>query len=202
MSTDVLVVARALAYSAQKHAAQRRKGDEAEPYINHLAEVAFLLAEATDGDDAALVAAGLLHDTIEDTRTTQADLARDFGAEIASLVAEVTDDKRLPKERRKQLQVETAAAKSARARMIKIADKTSNLRSIAASPPADWDTTRKREYIEWARAVVQECRGVNSRLEAVFEAASTLAQVAVGQVSPGGRGHLLREDPDELSERL
>lgn len=179
MGSDLILIARALCYSAERHAQQRRKGRNAEPYVNHLAEVALLLAEATGGEDPALVAAGLLHDTIEDTGASEADLAGRFGEEIASIVAEVTDDKSLPRRRRKQLQVETAAAKSPRARMIKIADKTSNLRSIVASPPLGWDAARKREYLAWACAVVDQCRGVSNGLERVFDQARARAAAAL-----------------------
>jgi GTP diphosphokinase / guanosine-3',5'-bis(diphosphate) 3'-diphosphatase len=128
-----------------------RKGARAEPYVNHLVEVARLLADATSGDDPALVAAGLLHDTLEDTCTTFEELEREFGADVAGLVQEVTDNKNLKKEERKRLQIETAGKKSPRARLIKIADKTSNLRSILSSPPTDWSTRRKREYFDWAK---------------------------------------------------
>src|SRR5262249_11951927 len=89
----VLLFARALDFAARKHAHQRRKGELAEPYVNHLSDVARLLAEATNGEDATLVVAGLLHDTLEDTETTFDELGKEFGREVADLVAEVTDDK-------------------------------------------------------------------------------------------------------------
>jgi guanosine-3',5'-bis(diphosphate) 3'-pyrophosphohydrolase len=193
MDRDVVTVARALDFSARKHAAQRRKGRDAEPYVNHLAEVALLLAEATGGADVTLVVAGLLHDTIEDTDATPEEITREFGASVASVVAEVTDDKSLPRQTRKNLQVETAASKSTRARLIKIADKISNLRSIAASPPLGWGAARKRAYFEWARAVADRCRGANRRLDALFDAAYAqgLAAIAAGR-PPSARGGLGR----------
>jgi (p)ppGpp synthase/HD superfamily hydrolase len=176
----VLLFARALDFAARKHVHQRRKGELAEPYVNHLSDVARLLAEATKGEDIAVVIAGLLHDTIEDTETTFAELTKEFGAEVAGLVSEVTDDKSLPKAERKRLQVETAPKKSARARMIKLADKTSNLHSMIASPPKDWSSQRKRDYIEWAERVVAGCRGVNAHLEEEFERATQGARTALG----------------------
>jgi len=169
MNENVLLIARALDFAARKHVDQRRKGEAEEPYINHVAEVASLLAEATGGEDAVLVAAGLLHDTIEDVGVTHAELAQAFGPEVADLVQEVTDDKSLPKQERKRLQVEHAPHKSGRARQLKIADKTSNLRAIRNSPPKDWDEERKREYFDWAKRVVDGCRGVNAKLEATFD---------------------------------
>jgi guanosine-3',5'-bis(diphosphate) 3'-pyrophosphohydrolase len=168
---QIVLITRAMEFAAHKHTDQKRKGARAEPYVNHLVEVAQLLADATSGDDPALVAAGLLHDTLEDTSTTFEELEREFGAEIAGLVQEVTDNKKLEKADRKRLQVETAGKKSPRARLIKIADKTSNLRSILSSPPTHWSTQRKREYFDWAAAVVDRCRGVNAQLEEAFDRA-------------------------------
>jgi guanosine-3',5'-bis(diphosphate) 3'-pyrophosphohydrolase len=166
---DLLLMARVVNFAALKHRGQRRKGAEAEPYFNHLAEVALLVAEATQGRDPIVVFGALLHDTIEDTETTADELETEFGADVAHLVAEVTDDKRLPKAERKRLQVETAPHKSDRAKLIKIADKTSNLRGIANSPPIDWDLARQREYFAWAARVVEGCRGVNPGLETIFD---------------------------------
>lgn len=184
-SRAVVDLARAFDFAARKHRDQRRKGAAGEPYVNHPAEVARLLAEATRGEDPACVLAGLLHDTIEDTETTREELVREFGEEVAALVAEVTDDKSLPKAERKRLQVEKAPAKSPRAKRIKLADKTSNLRSIVTSPPADWSAQRKREYLEWAERVVAGCRGVDATLEAGFDAALDRARSALGLESSG-----------------
>src|SRR5262249_6933038 len=166
----VLEVVRAFGFAARAHRGQRRKGETAEPYVNHLAEVSRLLAEASDGRDKVLIIAGLLHDCIEDVGVREAEIAREFGRPVARLVAEVTDDKRLPKAERKRLQVETVAKKSRRAKMLKLADKTSNLRSLVTSPPTDWDLARKREYFQWAKAVVAGCRGVSPYLERRFDA--------------------------------
>jgi (p)ppGpp synthase/HD superfamily hydrolase len=171
MSIDVVKVARALDYAAKKHVSQRRKGDAKEPYVNHLAEVACLLAEATGGGDTNLVIAGLLHDCIEDQGVKYEELVELFGADVADLVRDVTDDKTLLKAERKRLQVEHTPHKSARAKMLKIADKTSNLRALAVSPPSGWDDQRKRDYFAWAHAVVAGCRGVNAFLEAKFDEA-------------------------------
>lgn len=177
---DIRLLTKAYAFAARKHTPQRRKGAAAEPYVNHLTEVAELLAQATGGSDPALVAAGVLHDTLEDTDATRAELEAGFGRDIAALVAEVTDDKAVPRSTRKRLQVETASKKSARARMIKLADKTSNLRALLSSPPADWTRERKHQYLEWARDVAAGCRGVNAGLEALFDRAYDAAARALG----------------------
>ncbi len=173
------LVTEALHFAAERHAHQRRKGDAAEPYLNHLAEVACLVAAATKGEDANLVAAGLLHDVVEDTGTSRSEVAERFGEDVASLVMEVTDDKSLPKAERKRLQVEHAAKKSARAKLIKLADKTSNLHAIAASPPAQWDSERCNDYLDWAQRVVSGLRGVNPALETQFDEAERKARAAI-----------------------
>jgi guanosine-3',5'-bis(diphosphate) 3'-pyrophosphohydrolase len=177
---DVLLVTRAADFAARAHVMHRRKGNLQEPYINHLAEVAVLLAEATDGGDATLIAAGWLHDTLEDTDTEREELEKYFGGEIAAIVAEVTDDKSLPRPERKRLQIERAPAKSIKARLLKIADKTSNVRALAKSPPMGWRRERSEEYVSWAEAVVAGCRGLNLRLEKEFDAAVLDARAVVG----------------------
>lgn len=165
----VVALARAYHFAASAHVHQRRKGEAAEPYINHLAEVAELAAIATRGTDPEIVIAAVLHDTVEDTRTAIADVAAAFGERVASLVAEVTDDKTLPKQTRKDLQIEHAPHLSRGAQIIKLADKISNLRALAASPPADWEDERKREYVVWAQRVVDRCRSADPWLAGQFD---------------------------------
>lgn len=164
----VPLVLEAACFAAQRHASQRRKGTEHEPYINHLLEVAALLAEGTDPVDVNLVVAGLLHDVIEDTSTTREEVLRRFGEDVASLVMEVTDDKSLPKHVRKDLQVQRAPLKSARAQKLKAADKISNLRSLIASPPTDWNAERRAEYLNWARRVIDGCGSLDGFLKEEF----------------------------------
>jgi (p)ppGpp synthase/HD superfamily hydrolase len=173
---DLALVTRAADFAARAHTAQHRKGLAKEPYVNHLTEVTALLTEAIGGDDPELIAAAYLHDTLEDTATVYEDLVAQFGVEVAKLVAEVTDDKSLPKAERKRLQVETMTRKSLRAQLLKIADKTSNLRSLVSSPPAGWSKARLMEYIEWAEAVVCQARGRNAVLDAAFAAALETAR--------------------------
>ena len=160
---------KALEFAAEKHRDQRRKGVEASPYINHPIQVAEVLATFGNVDDLTTLLAAILHDTIEDTDTTKADLEDLFGSDVAEVVSEVTDDKSLPKQERKRLQVEHTPHLSDRAKQIKIADKTCNVRDIGARPPADWDEARRKEYFDWADAVVAGCRGVNKGLEDYFD---------------------------------
>ena len=158
-------------FAAERHRAQKRKGAAGEPYINHLIEVAELVAESSSTLDTNLVMAALLHDTVEDTSTTGEELERLFGPDVASLVLEVTDDKSLPKEVRKALQVKNAPSKSVRAQTLKLADKISNLRALLTSPPSDWSPQRKRQYFEWAHQVVNGFTFPNAQLKHEFDKA-------------------------------
>ncbi|MGD9671337.1 MAG: HD domain-containing protein [Hyphomicrobiaceae bacterium] len=161
--------------AARWHEDQRRKGSKGEPYINHLLEVAALVAEAEPDNTDAIVAA-LLHDAMEDQPVTREQISGHFGKNVAAIVEECTDDKSLAKELRKQLQIETAAQKSRDAKLVKIADKTSNLRSIASSPPAHWPAERRRAYIDWSVAVVEAgLLGASAQLDARFEEAKIVA---------------------------
>ena len=139
-------------------------------------EVATLVAEATDGKDPELVIAALLHDSIEDQEVPRSVIAEAFGDGVAKLVEEVTDDKKLEKQERKRLQVEDAHKKSERAKILKLADKTSNLRAIAASPPPEWSVKRRLEYVDWARKVSAGLTGVSKWLEGEFEQAAKEAE--------------------------
>jgi (p)ppGpp synthase/HD superfamily hydrolase len=167
--SDVHEVLRAGHFAAKKHALQRRKGAAAEPYVNHLLEVAELVASALAQPDTNLVIAALLHDTVEDVGVTQEQLTAEFGSDVAGLVAEVTDDKSLPKAERKRLQVVHAPTKSVRAQTLKLADKISNLRSMLNSPPADWSPERIRDYFHWAKQVVDGFANPNVILKAEFD---------------------------------
>jgi guanosine-3',5'-bis(diphosphate) 3'-pyrophosphohydrolase len=160
---------KAVAFAADKHRNQRRKDDEASPYINHPIALANVLANEGGVDDATVLCAAVLHDTIEDTETTVDELRALFGRKVASVVMDVTDDKSLEKSLRKQRQVEHALHISTEAKLVKLADKISNLRDILASPPADWSAVRKQTYFEWAAQVVAGLRGVHPGLESVFD---------------------------------
>ena len=165
---------RALRFAARKHRDQRRKGRDASPYINHPIEVAELISRVGGVDDLAVLIAAILHDTVEDTATEPGEIEREFGIDVRDLVGEVTDDKNLGKATRKQQQVQHAPRLSARAKLIKIADKICNVRDVAHSPPPDWSWQRRSEYLDWASRVVAGCRGVNPELERCFD--ETLAK--------------------------
>ena len=159
----------AVSFAALKHTDQKRKGARGEPYINHPLEVANLLANVGGVDDLEVLMAAILHDTVEDTGTRPEEITERFGERVCGLVLEVTDDKGLPKQTRKELQIEHAPHLSDDAKQIKLADKISNIHDITNDPPADWSLQRRREYIEWGVAVVAGLRGANKRLEDRFD---------------------------------
>lgn len=160
----------ALKFAADKHRDQRRKGAHEPPYINHLIEVCVQLATVGKITDENILLAAVLHDTVEDTATTREEIAEMFGATVADVVMEVTDDKNLPKATRKQKQVEHAPHLSPEAKLVKLSDKISNIREIGVDPPADWDKQRKLDYVRWGETVVDAgLRGVNADLEKLFD---------------------------------
>jgi GTP diphosphokinase / guanosine-3',5'-bis(diphosphate) 3'-diphosphatase len=166
-NTGLLI--KALRFSADKHRYQRRKDQAQSPYINHPIEVVQLLWEVGGVRDVNVLLAALLHDTIEDTQTRPEEIREQFGDEVLSLVLEVTDDKKLPKAERKRLQIENAAHKSNGAKLVKLADKSCNVRDIAGSPPKDWSAERRGEYLLWTEQVVAALRGTNAALEAYYD---------------------------------
>jgi len=178
MTDQWLTVLKAAEMAARWHVHQRRKGPAAEPYINHLLEVAALVAQATNAREPDLVIAALLHDAIEDQQVPRGIIAETFGEAVAKLVEEVSDDKSLSKEERKRLQIESAPSKSREAKILKLADKISNLKAIAASPPSDWSIGRQLSYVAWARAVGDGLRGASSSLEEQFALAAAEAERA------------------------
>ena len=155
-------------FAAYKHRNQRRKDEEKTPYINHPIAVAKIISEIGNIEDPEILAAALLHDTIEDTKTTPEELIDNFGERVCHLVQEVTDEKSLPKLERKQRQIDHAKEISGDAALIKLGDKISNVTDITNTPPTDWDSNRRLEYFEWAEKVINNCPKVNEALENHF----------------------------------
>jgi guanosine-3',5'-bis(diphosphate) 3'-pyrophosphohydrolase len=182
MTDGLDLILEAAAFAADKHRMQRRKDVEASPYINHPLALAHILSREGKVNDPIVLCAALLHDTVEDTETTLEELERRFGAEVAATVAEVTNDETLPKAEQKRLQVAKAASKSRAAKLVKLADKISNLRDLVATPPAGWSRERRLDYYRWSRDVVAGLRGVNPALEQAFDEAYDrgLALIAAG----------------------
>ena len=179
MLTGIRLVSEAAELAARRHNGQHRKGRGTEPYINHLAEVANMLSAVSHGEDAELVAAGWLHDTIEDSGTTQDELAGRFGLRVAGLVVECTDDMSLPQSERRKRQVEDAPKKSPGAKLIKVADKVSNIRARIFANPTEAQRAELADYVAWAEQVVAGCRGGNARLDALFDEAVANARQAL-----------------------
>jgi guanosine-3',5'-bis(diphosphate) 3'-pyrophosphohydrolase len=169
--SDISLIIRAAHFAAEKHRNQRRKDAEATPYINHPLTLAKILSEEVGIHDPQVLAAAILHDTIEDTETTEAEIREHFGDLITNVVLELTDDKSLPKHERKRLQVQNAPHKSPQAKLVKTADKIANLRDIASTPPATWSLERRQTYFDWAQEVVLALGETNPALRKLFDEA-------------------------------
>lgn len=167
--TDLQNFLRAAAFAARKHRLQKWRDVEASPYINHSIAVAAILANDGEVTDPVTLVAAVLHDTLEDTETTPEELAIAFSLTIRDLVQELTDDKRLPKPERKARQVAGAPHLSARAKLIRIADKIANVRDVTHHPPVHWELARRQTYLAWTEQVVVGCRRANPRLKAVYD---------------------------------
>ena len=176
---DIVRIMQAADQAARWHKTQKRKGEAAEPYMNHLLEVAALTAEASDGDATCIIAA-LLHDAVEDQGKTFEEIKALYGAEVAAIVAELTDDKNLHKQERKDRQIINAPHKSPAACIVKLADKTSNVRSVVQTPPANWTLERKQAYVDWAKSVVERLPHRPAGLLAQFEAAVRESEAVFG----------------------
>ena len=164
------LVVRALTFATAMHRDQRRKNAARTPYIEHPIEVMRILWDADVGDPVVLAAA-LLHDTLEDTAATPKMLVSQFGEEVAEVVGHVTDDKTIPKEERKRLAIAHAPFAPPRAQLVKLADRISNCEGLRSEPPASWPAARIGQYYDWSRQVVDGLRGVHPALEARFDAA-------------------------------
>ena len=163
------LILKAAHFSAQKHSKHRRKDEDESPYINHPISVALAIAQIGGVDDPEILAAALLHDTLEDTETTPEELEAEFGKKVCEYVLDVTDDKTLPKDERKRRQIEHAKKISKGAALIKLGDKISNVTDVTNNPPADWDINRRKQYLDWAEKVVQNCPKVNEKMEKKFK---------------------------------
>jgi len=170
--TELKLLIKALSFAANKHRNQRRKNVAAFPYINHPISLVNILCNEVHITDVNVICAALLHDTVEDTETTAEELTLVFGQDICDIVMEVTDDKTIEaRQKRKQLQVEHASQISDQAKLLKLADKISNLRDLANDPPPTWSLERRREYFDWAKRVIDQLRGTHDELEKLFDQA-------------------------------
>lgn len=166
---DLKILLKALAFAAHKHKDQRRRDVDASPYINHPISLADILCNEAHITDIETICGALLHDTVEDTETTAEELEEVFGKPICDIVMDVTDDETLSKAARKQAQIDHAGHISDKAKLVKLADKISNLRDVLNNAPADWSLERRQEYFDWAHKVIDQVRGAHPGLEALFD---------------------------------
>lgn len=151
-------------YAAERHKGQTRS-DGKTPYISHPIAVAKILHREGKVDDSVIMVAALLHDTIEDTGATHADIEKLFGRDVADVVMEVTNDDTLPKDQQKAAQIEHGATRSSRANTLKLADKIANLRDMVNAP---WTSERKQAYYEHALKVVEAMPNAHQVLKDIF----------------------------------
>ena len=178
---DFSLFLKALHFAADKHRDQRRKDQKASPYINHPIYVAQILSDIAGIDDVEVLCGAVLHDTVEDTETSLNDIELAFGLRVARIVEEVTDDKSLEKKARKQAQIDHASHISREGALVKVADKIANIRDVGSSPPSDWSTERREEYLRWAEEVVARCKPESPELVSYFE--ESLSSVREGLAS-------------------
>jgi len=171
----------AVHFAADRHRDQRRKGNDASPYINHPIAVAEVLARVGGVDDLVTLQAAVLHDTVEDTKTQPEEIEARFGRQVRNVVCEVTDDKCRPKQERKDLQIEHAPQLSPQAKHVKLGDKICNVIDLTENPPADWQVDRRREYFDWTERVVRGCRGTNTALEARYDEVLATARTRLAE---------------------
>lgn len=161
------LVAEAALFAARAHTNEMRR-DSGEPYVNHLAEVAALCASIRP-DDTDLIAAAWLHDVVEETDFTLSDIGALFGTAVAALVGDVTDPEGLTGKARRERQVTHTMNAGPRVKLLKLADKTSNVEELVGLPERSFDLKGNERYLKWARRVVAVCRGVAPDLEARFD---------------------------------
>ena len=185
---DVALIFKAVKFAADKHRHQRRRNEEESPYINHPIDVAETLWRGGGGRGAAALVAGLLHETVEEGGRKDPESEAEFGADVLSLVQEVSDDKSLPKEVRKQLQIENAPHKTYGAKLIKLGDKINNIRDLSQSPPATWSLERKQKYLDWTEQVIAGLRGTSADLEEHYDRLLLEARQALNGTANGALG--------------
>ncbi|GAB6032108.1 Guanosine-3',5'-bis(diphosphate) 3'-pyrophosphohydrolase MESH1 [Chamberlinius hualienensis] len=182
-SEGIRVILKCANFAAVKHKDQRRKDVEQTPYINHPLGVAQILSEEGGVTDIATILAAILHDTVEDTDTNFEEIEKEFGNEVADIVREVTDDKSLPYEERKRLQIVHAPKSSHKAKLVKLGDKLYNLRDLNKSIPKGWSEDRVENYFKWAKEVVDGIRGANEKLEFALDEVFSIREKSKRQIS-------------------
>jgi len=165
---DISTLLKAVSWGFQRHCYQKRKISGA-PYFTHPIGVASIALNAGVKNINVLIAC-LLHDVVEDTKTTIDDVKREFGKTISDIVAEVTDDKMLPREEQKKSQLIRAEKMSDEAKIVKLADKIHNLRdAYYIGPPKKWTKQSYKNYVNHAKKFMNKVKGTNIKLEKLLQ---------------------------------
>lgn len=162
---------KAVLFATKAHGVQKRKNEAGDPYITHPIEVAVRLRDAyiatkTEVDYDVIIAA-ILHDVVEDTPATLKEVAIEFGDRVGGIVSQVTDDKSLPKLRRKQIQLEIAPKISTGAALVKMADKWHNCKDLKTDPPKGWSDKEVEYYMYWSYAICNSIRDAHENQKVI-----------------------------------
>ena len=143
-------IAEAIAFAFDAHKGQLRKGEK-ELYILHPLRVFTTLIELgiTDAD---MLCAAVLHDTIEDCSITADEIADNFGKTVAELVLTLSEDKLLNRAERKKQTLDKMKKASAKAKLIKAADRYDNLQD---GFPCVWNTEKKLQYLKESKLLIE-----------------------------------------------
>lgn len=170
------MIRKAVEFAREAHEGMVRKGTEI-PYINHPLEVAVIVTQITD--DEEMVAAALLHDVLEDTPVTRAELEHLFGLRVAALVAAETEDKSKTWQERKQETVEHLEHATLEEKILVLGDKLSNIRDTARDYLEIGDKVwqrfnekRKERHAWYYRSVIEQLSEL-----AEYQAYSELVQL-------------------------
>jgi guanosine-3',5'-bis(diphosphate) 3'-pyrophosphohydrolase len=155
-----------LEFAAYRHRFDKTKNDE--PYINHIIDVCKLIAVIGEENDEDVLIAAALHDTVEKTGTKASDINFQFGDKVFQLVMEVTDHSSGTDLDKFSQQLQRVDSLSQKAKLIKLADKISNVKSLLSFPPAGWDLEKRSLYINWADRIIHALHGTNEKLEAYY----------------------------------
>uniref|UniRef100_A0A8R1XYA5 Guanosine-3',5'-bis(diphosphate) 3'-pyrophosphohydrolase MESH1 n=1 Tax=Onchocerca volvulus TaxID=6282 RepID=A0A8R1XYA5_ONCVO len=166
---DISLIIKAVDLAARRHRKQRRKDATQTPYVNHPIGVAYILTNEGQITDTATVIAAILHDTVEDTKTTDEEIRRMFGDEIADIVKECTVVKSIKREIRMKSQLEKASKLSRKAKLVQLADKLYNIRDIERCTPCGWTKQHVAEYISFAKDLLSNIRGTHDYLETALD---------------------------------
>jgi len=155
----------ALEYASEKHMGKTRKDAEKTPYIVHPMGVAVILWQEANVRDIDVLVAALLHDTLEDTNATEAEIEGMFGGRVLSIVKELSNDRNLSGQENKQRQIEHAPLMSQEAKLVKLADRLYNIRDLQAKTPVTWSKEDVERYFSWAAKLLQGLAGTDEHLE-------------------------------------